>query len=185
MNERARTDAVAVRIGKNLAKLGTRLPRAVFLPDGLLAAHGGVPHTDLQADIKSVADLNGERCLQDFVWTRLHPRRPQRTPNRNTKACDLGILDFEAFCTCATDALSQPVLRMVRGHDHVVEKRYDFYPNYKKNHVLTINALSRREDGEWSELPVTTPCVAKHRVNSLPEVHRLRVPEELVMKYHP
>ena len=180
LNERAKTDAFAERIGKCAVKLGALLPRAIFLPDGLLAAHGGVPHTDLHGGIKSVVELNDGKSLQDFVWTRLHPRARQRVPNRNSKSCDVGILDFEAFCACATVALAQPVSRMVRGHDHIVDKRFEFYSNYKKNQVLTINTLSRREEGEWSENFVTTPCVARYWPNCLPEVHRLSLPEELV-----
>lgn len=183
LNGRPQDDLVAKRIGKGLAALGALLPRAIFLPDGLLAAHGGVPHTDRLADIKSAEDLNDARCLQDFVWTRLHPRARQRVPNRNSKTCDLGFLDFEAFCDRMKDLFPQPIRCMVRGHDHV-EKRFDPYVNYKKNRVLTINTFSCRQDGEWLDQFATPPCVARHRPGELPEVHRLIIPEELVKKYH-
>jgi hypothetical protein len=184
LNGEATKNPIAGRIGKGLARLGAALPRAVFLPDGLIAAHGGVPHTDLLARIETVGSLNAKECLQDFVWTRLHPRARQRVPNRNSKTCDLGILDFEAFCARAASVIGQPVARMVRGHDHV-ERRFDYYANYKANPVLTMNTLCCRQDGEWGEQYARTPCVARHRPGNLPEVHRLTIPVDLVKAYYP
>lgn len=174
--------------GASLVKFIERLPKAILFTDGLLAAHGGVPHTDLlvRQDGRGIAgldDLNSAECLQDFVWARLHPRAPKRTPNRNSKTCELGYKDFEAFCARMTD-MGYPVRRMIRGHDHV-PLRYDLYPNYKINQVLTLNTLTCRLDGEFIKQIVTAPCVALYRHGLLPHIHKLVLSEDVVRSWYP
>jgi hypothetical protein len=177
-------DPATPEAGRALLRLAQRTPRAIFLPDGLLAAHGGVPHRDLHERLKKAEDLDLPECLQDFVWTRLHPRAPRRIPNRSSRTCDVGREDFERFCETAAAVLAQPVRRMVRGHDHV-EERYELYANYLKNHVLVINTMCCRQDGEFGGPYPRTPCVARWRKGELPEVHRLTLPAELIRAYYP
>jgi hypothetical protein len=179
-----RGDGGLAQIGRVFAELAQRTPRALFLPDGLLAAHGGAPHRDLQEKLKAPEDLDRPECLQDFVWTRLHPRAPRRIPNRSSRTCELGREDFERFCDAASAALGQPVRRMIRGHDHV-EERFQLYTSYLRNHVLTINTMCCRQDGEFGEPYPRTPCVARARPGELPEVHRLALPADLVQSYYP
>jgi len=177
-------DPVVPEVGRLFCELGQRTPRALFLPDGLLVAHGGVPHRDLQERLKKAEDLDLPECLQDFVWTRLHPRAPRRIPNRSSRTCDVGREDFERFCETAAGVLGQPVRRMIRGHDHV-EARYELYLNYRKDHVLTLNTMCCRQDGEFGGPYPRTPCVARGRKDELPEVHRLTLPAELIRAYYP
>jgi hypothetical protein len=158
-------------------------PRAIFLPDGIFAAHGGIPHTDRHASILSREDLNHPVCLQDFVWTRAHPRAKRKIPNRCSRGCQFGFEDFGRFCEVASKALDMPVEKMVRGHDHV-DERFLLYPKYEYK-LLTINALSRRLSREWGGEYERTPCVARWEPGRQIEVHRLMIPSELVREIYP
>jgi hypothetical protein len=159
-------------------------PRAIFFPDGLVAAHGGFPLSDLWDKIKKPEDLNTEPCLQDFVWTRAHMTLPKKRPYRGVMDSEFGYKDFETFCGNAAELLKQPVNRMIRGHDHV-EERYAVY----QNSLLTINTLSRRLSREVFGAFERTPCIALYRAEQkeqkrLPEVHRLQVPIEAIRKVY-
>ena len=173
----------AARLGRLIIRFFQRAPRALFFPDGLLVAHGGVPHTDLHADLQRGGNWNDPRVLQDFVWLRAHPRARKRIPNRTTRGSEFGREDFAAFCAVATK-LGRPVGRMIRGHDHV-EERYAVYPAWARHPVLTINTLSHRLPrevfGEYERVPV----VARWVRGELPEVRRLFVPAELIREVYP
>lgn len=178
-----REDEWTVRLGKLIVEFFQRAPRAIFFPDGLLATHGGIPHTDLHSELEETGNWNDPRNLQDFVWTRAHPRARKRIPNRTSRGCEYGYQDFEAFCELAT-RLGRPVERMIRGHDHI-EERFAVPPAYAKNPVLTINTLSHRLPreifGEYERVPV----IARHLSGELPEVYRLHVPPELINQLYP
>ena len=73
---------------------------------------------------------------------------------------------------------------MLRGHDHVPE-RWDAYETYQKNRILTINTMSRQLAREWDGRIGRWPCVARWIDGRLPEVHRLKVPEEAVREVYP
>ena len=148
-------------------------PRALLFDDGLLAAHGGIPHVDLHEKIKSRHDLNREECLQDFIWTRAHDRAPRKRPNRTTKGCQFGIQDFHDFCA-VTEKAGAPVRRMIRGHDHI-SRRYRHHANYGDRPILTINTFGQPCDEDiWDADKTPFPCVARYVQGSLPEVHQLR-----------
>ncbi|MBN2584458.1 MAG: serine/threonine protein phosphatase, partial [Planctomycetes bacterium] len=117
---------VTRRLGRAVVQLFATAPRALLLPDGLLAAHGGVPLRDLAETFTCADDLDSPACLQDFVWTRAHPRARFKYVNRNSRTCEFGYEDFEFFCERAGQVLDRPVQRMVRGHDHV-EHRFMLY----------------------------------------------------------
>lgn len=173
----------ATRLGRLIVDFFQRAPRALFLPDGLLVAHGGVPHTDLHPELEATGDWNDPRVLQDFVWLRAHPRARKRLPNRTTRGSEFGRQDFEAFCELAT-RLGRPVARMVRGHDHV-EERFAAFPAYETNPVLTINAMSHRLPREVFGPYERVPVVARWVRGELPEVHRLFIPPALVREVYP
>ncbi len=177
------SDAVIRRLGQLIVELFKLMPRALFFPDGLLIAHGGVPHTDLCATIQCPNDLNAPECLQDFVWTRAHERAKRRIPNRMTRGCEFGIQDFEQFCIAASQAIGQPVARMLRGHDHV-ENRFALYERYVKNPVLTINTLSRKLPREVFGPFERMPCIARWIPDQLPEVHRVNIPPDVVREVY-
>ena len=172
-----------VRAGKLAVRLFADAPRALFFPDGLLAAHGGVPLADLHAELLATGDWNDPRCLSDFVWTRAHPKARRKMPNRASRGSQFGYEDLAAFCEVAA-ALGRPVTHMVRGHDHV-DERWAVPPAYARHPLLTTNALSRRLSRESFGPYVRVPTVARWTPGALPQVHRLHVPEALVRDCYP
>jgi hypothetical protein len=167
-----------VRAGKVAVRLFADAPRALFFPDGLLAAHGGFPLADLHAELRATGDFNRPACLSDFVWTRAHPRARKKLPNRVSRGSQFGYEDFAAFCALTAE-LGRCVTHMVRGHDHV-EERYAVYPAYASHPVLTTVALSRRLPREPFGPPTRVPTVARWVPGALPQVHRLHLPPTLV-----
>ena len=172
-----------VRAGKLAVRLFAAAPRALFFPDGLLAAHGGFPLSDLHAELLERGDWNDPRCLVDFVWARAHPRARRKMPNRTTRGSQFGHEDFAAFCDVAAE-LGRPVTHMVRGHDHV-DERWEIPSAYAAHPVLTTNALSRRLPRESFGPYERVPTVARWVPGALPQVHRLHVPPELVRACFP
>ncbi|NLX58547.1 MAG: hypothetical protein GXY74_05600 [Phycisphaerae bacterium] len=170
------------RVGRAVVRLFSSAPRAVFFPDGLLAAHGGVPLRDLAETLTCRADLDRPECLQDFVWTRAHPRARFKHINRLSRTCEFGHEDFEYFCERAALALDRPVERMIRGHDHVLH-RFALYESYVRHPMLTINTLcySQGEYGPHERMP----CVARYVPGGVPQVHQLRIPGEAVCRVYP
>jgi len=177
-----RDDPLYERIGKLAIRFFESAPRALFLPDGLLVAHGGVPHSDQWDSLVNAEALNARQCLSDFVWTRAH-EAPRKRPYRGIRGCEFGYEDFFEFCKRAARAIGQPVERMVRGHDHLAD-RYARYDRYDER-LLTINAMSHRLPRELiSEYPCV-PCVARWVRGKLPDVHRLVVPVETISRVYP
>jgi hypothetical protein len=173
----------AGRLGRLIEKFFARAPRALFFPDGLLVAHGGIPHTDLHAALAESGDWNDPRVLQDFVWLRAHPRARKRIPNRTTRGSEFGREDFAAFTEVAARA-GRPVGRMLRGHDHV-EERFAVFPAWEAHPVLTINTLSHRLPREVFGPYERVPVVARWVRGELPEVRRLFIPPELLREVYP
>ena len=154
-------------------------PCAVLLPDGLLMAHGGVPHVDRQKSIHSLADLNQKLIIEDFVWTRLHDSAKHRIPNRTTRGCSLGINDFDAFCVRISSVLHRPMRGMIRGHDHLAA-RYAFFAKYRAHPVLTINTICYRQDAEILGDFHRPAVVAEWKYGEMPTVHAIQLPSELI-----
>lgn len=162
------------RAGKLAVRVAAQAPRALFFPDGLLAVHGGFPLADLHAALADTGDWNHPSCLNDFVWSRAHPRARRKLPNRHTRASQFGYEDFAQFCALSA-TLGRPVTHMVRGHDHV-DERYQTYPAYKAHPVLTTVALSRRLGRESFGPFERVPTVARWVRGALPQVYRLHIP---------
>jgi hypothetical protein len=173
----------AVRAARLAVRLFARAPRAVFLPDGLLVAHAGVPLVDLHAALEASGDWNDARALTDFAWTRAHPKARRKLPNRASRGSQFGYEDFADFCGLAA-RLGRPVTHMVRGHDHV-EERWAAYPAWTRHPILTTVALSRRLPRELFGPYVRVPTVARYTRGALPQVHRLHVPEAMVREFYP
>jgi hypothetical protein len=171
------------RAGKLAVRIVAGAPRALFFPDGLLVAHGGFPLRDLHQRLAHTGDWNDPQCLIDFVWTRAHPRARKKLPNRTSRGSQFGYEDFAAFCELSA-TLGRPVTHMIRGHDHV-EERYEIYPAYARTPVLTTVALSRRLAREMFGPFVRVPTVARWLRGSLPQVHRLHIPEEHIRRCYP
>ena len=172
-----------VRAGKLAVRLFADAPRALFFPDGLLVVHGGFPLVDLHADLLASGDWNDPRCLADFVWTRAHPKARRKMPNRSSRGSQFGHEDFAAFCAVAAE-LGRPVTHLVRGHDHV-DERWAIFPAYAAHPVLTTVALSRQLAREPFGPYERVPTVARWIPGSVPEVHRLHIPGEIVREIFP
>ena len=166
------------RAGKLAVRLFAQAPRALFFPDGLLAAHGGFPLGDLHARLEETRDWNDPACLADFTWTRCHPTARRKLPNRFSRGSQFGHEDFAAFCALAA-RLGRPVTHMVRGHDHV-EERYAMPPAYALHPVLTTVALSHRLPRESFGPRRRVPTLARHVEGALPQVHRMHIPDAII-----
>ena len=171
------------RSGKLAVRLASSAPRALFFPDGLLVTHGGFPLIDLHDHLRATRDWNDPRCLDDFTWTRAHPRARRKMPNRSSRGSQFGYEDFAAFCALAAE-LERPVTHMVRGHDHA-DERFEIYPAYAAHPVLTTVALSRRLPREMFGPHARVPTIARWIEGALPQVHRLLVPEPIVREFFP
>ena len=177
LNAHLTRDPTAARDEIELAKLlidfWQKRPKAVILPDGTMFSHGGFPHTDLHATLHSPEDLGDRRCLDDFLWARLS-ESPKKRPNRGNRGHEFGWKDFAQFCRLMREVVKVPVVRLVRGHDHVAA-RWLLPAEYGEFPVLTINAMGRRLEGEPDppDGPHPYPVMARHVVGALPRLVRL------------
>lgn len=176
-------DEWVVRAGKLALRLTAHAPCALFLPHGLLVAHGGFPLTDLHAQLAETGDWNAPACLADFVWARAHPKARRKLPNRFTRGSQFGYEDFADFCALSAQ-LGRPVSHMVRGHDHV-EERFAIFPAYEAHPLLTTVALSRRLPRESLGPYERAPTLARVLPGSLPQVYQLHPPAELIRQVFP
>ncbi len=133
--------SVRQRIGDFFVNVVELLPRALLFPEGLLATHGGMPHTDLQKDATAIEDevsylewLSSEACLKDFTWTRI-TRYPKKYPDRHTSGSQYGYKDFESFCELKPSFFAPTAI--VTGHEHA-EGGADTHPTYIKYPALTL-----------------------------------------------
>ena len=172
-------------LGRVCIEFFETIPRAVFLPDGLMIAHGGVPHEDCQEGGLNWEMLNeNSDCLQDFVWGRVHENKKLSYPNRASKGHQLGINAFNSFCekTEEISEISVPVQRLLRGHDHFVDG-HKWYDRYQEYGVLTLNTRCFHPDLRANKSQYL--AVARWVDNQLPEVHRISVPAEVIDEiYH-
>jgi hypothetical protein len=167
-------DRERVQLAKAFIRFCAGRPKAVFLPDGTLVAHGGFPHIDAQKEIATLADLARPKCIDDFLWARIAESARVKRPNRGSRGHEFGWDTFSQFCKLAAERLELPVRRLVRGHDHVTD-RWQEYPEYADNGVpvLTLNAMGRPLDGEPARRDGRThplPVVARFVPGHLPEV---------------
>ncbi|HEV3438726.1 MAG TPA: metallophosphoesterase [Gemmata sp.] len=162
-----------VEFAKLLIAFWQSRPKAAILPDGTLFAHGGFPHSDMQGLLHTPADLARPNCLNDFLWARIAETARKR-PNRGNRGHEFGWETLAQFCKVSTQLGVPPIKRFVRGHDHV-PKRWQSYPDYAENPVLTINAMGRRMDGESdpTDGPHPFPVMARYVPNQLPIVVQL------------
>ncbi|MFC7738892.1 metallophosphoesterase [Roseomonas sp. GCM10028921] len=171
------------RAGKLAVRFFATVPRALFLPDGLLVAHAGFPLADLHERLAAGGDWNDPACLSDFTWTRAHPTARRKLPNRFSRGSQFGYQDFAAFCELSA-RLGRPITHLVRGHDHV-EERFAIPPAYRAHPVLTTVALSRRLPREAFGPRERVPTLARFVEGSLPQVHRMHIPEALIDATYP
>jgi hypothetical protein len=172
-----------VRAGVLAIRLAESAPRALFFPDGLLVAHGGFPLIDLHERLRETGEWNDPQVLEDFVWTRAHPKARRKLPNRYSRGSQFGYEDFADFCALSAE-LGRPVTHMIRGHDHV-DDRYAIYGSNRPNPILTTVALSRRLARESTDPYARVPTVARFVSRALPQVYRLHIPPASVEAFYP
>jgi hypothetical protein len=178
-----REDPVACGIGLFAIRFFRFAPRAIFLPDGLVVVHGGVPLGIRFPSIAVPTDLERAECLQDFVWTRAHERARKKIPNPTSKTSEFGFEDFSAFCNHVSTTLGIPANRMVRGHDHF-EACHSIYERWTRNQCLTVNTLSRRLPRDPFGPFERTPCVARWHSAEPLEIHQLVLPAFLIQAFY-
>ena len=176
-------DEWMVRAGRLAIHLFANAPRALFFPGGLLAAHGGFPLIDLHARLSETQDWNDPQVLEDFVWTRAHPRARKKLPNRYSRGSQFGYQDFAAFCELSKN-LGRPVSHLVRGHDHV-DDRFAIYGADRPNPILTTIALSHRLERESGGTYGRVPTIARFVAGAFPQVYRLHIPPASVQAVYP
>ena len=182
LNER-RMDPVISSVGQHAIRFFAAAPRAIFLPDGLIATHGGVPLVSRLTDLKTPADLERPECLQDFVWTRAHERASKKIPNPTSKTSEFGFEDFARFCEYASTSLGIRAKRMVRGHYHF-EAGHSTYAKWAFNQCVTINTMSRRLPRDPFGTFHRTPCVAKWLPGKPIQIHQLVIPPAIVESFY-
>jgi UDP-2,3-diacylglucosamine pyrophosphatase LpxH len=172
---------LASRAGHLAIELFRRMPRALFFPDGLLVAHGGVHHRDKFSDdrgdlaLEDENSLNDARSLKSFVWKRASETEPRKRVNPSSSSGEFGYKNFSWFCEQATAVLGQPVERMIKGHDHHPE-RYCTYPEYQEHRILAVNNMCYSQ-GELDPFE-RAPCIARWINGGYPQVHRVRIPHQ-------
>lgn len=163
--------------GRDLLRFIRLLPSAVFLPDGLLFTHAGIPMDDLLPKLASVQDLSLPKMLSDFCWIRIEPDQEFKKVSRFSKGSTAGRVNIENFFL-KCEELGIRANRIVAGHQHPREGFTEFdgltemessrYPRCKcLQSVLILHNSAIAEFGEEDAQPF---AVARYRENEQPEV---------------
>ncbi len=104
-------------------------PAAALLSNGILMAHGAVPHSDLQNRLGMDLTIWSPPCAQDFSWCRLRTDKPSKAPNRYSKTSEMGVQNFAGFIEMlnglslfqSKNGLNHPMESIsvfINGHEH-------------------------------------------------------------------
>ena len=156
-------------------------PRALLLGDGTLIAHGGCVHADRLALLDEPGGLLQPGVLEDLVWLRAHDTSKRKIPNRTGRGCQFGVEDFRDFLKKLNEVLGLPILRVIRGHDHVLERWAS--PLKYEGRLLTINAMSWRQREAIGPF-VRQPVIARHCPNEFPELFQMEIPAVIVERLY-
>ena len=121
-------------------------PAAILLRgarEGVLLAHGGVPHADLLPGLDSPEAVGAPRCDRDFAWCRVASAR-RKIPNRATLLCDVGLDDVSDFLA----RLAELVVPTPDNDDAGVRRPFSI-PHFVHGHEHTAPgfATQRLRDG--------------------------------------
>lgn len=131
-----------VRISSRMGEIGGL--RGPETPETLLFCHGGVPHVDLQEELRKrlLDDVlpsggNGEghplygfplldkippdlreQVMHDCVWLRFAEKIRHKIPNRLSSGCDIGYEDVDNYRLLHYRLTGRAIASLVRGHDH-------------------------------------------------------------------
>ena len=167
-------------------------PAAVYLDNGTLLFHGGVPQVDLLPRLGLDLSLQSPECAQDFAWCRIEDVRRKR-PSRVTKTAEEGAENVREFLAwfdarlaaaeadraraaslrAAGFAPLRPVAQIVRGHTHVT----DGYLRYARGPVPIHTVNSCHAEVPFSR-PVR-PALVALRGNAEKEPFAALWPEEM------
>ena len=166
--------------GRDLLRFVRLLPSAVFLPDGLLFTHAGVPMGDLLPKLASVQDMNQSKVLLDFCWVRIEPDKEYKKVSRVSRGVSAGRVNIdEFFLKC--EGLGIRANRIVAGHEHpengfarfegLSEQDGPRYPRCQcLKSALILHGSAIAESGPGDAQPF---AVARYRENETPEVRSL------------
>jgi len=166
--------------GRDLLRFFRLLPSAVFLPDGLLFTHAGVPMGDLLPKLASVQDMNQSKVLLDFCWVRIEPDKEYKKVSRVSRGVSAGRVNIdEFFLKC--EGLGIRANRIVAGHEHpengfarfegLSEQDGPRYPRCQcLKSALILHGSAIAESGPGDTQPF---AVARYRENETPEVRSL------------
>ena len=167
-------------------------PAAVYLDNGTLLFHGGVPQGDLLPHLGLDLSLQSPECAQDFAWCRIEDVRRKR-PSRATKTAEEGAENVRAFLEwfdarlaaaeadparsaslrAAGFAPLRPVAQIVRGHTHVT----DGYLRYARGPVPIHTVNSFHAEVPFAD-PVR-PALVALRENAAEDLFASLWPEEM------
>ena len=153
-------DHPKLKLAKSFVNFVKCAPVALFLSDGTVAAHGGVPHSDLLSKLETEGWESDAEITSDFIWARLHPRAKRRMAVGGTRSRELGAENFTAFADAARATLGFRPLQMIRGHDHI-EERLEVYADPWKESIVTINNMSWSLPRESGTPGPRNPCVVR------------------------
>ncbi len=108
-------------LGHACLRLAASAPRALFLPHGVWAAHGGFPFRDQWDGLNARTALNREQCCRDFVWGRFRPDTPRRLVNRFCASAEYGFEDIAEWFAFLKNRFGLSMHTFIRGHDHIEE----------------------------------------------------------------
>ena len=167
-------------------------PAAVYLDNGALLFHGGVPQGDLLPRLGLDLSLQSPECAQDFAWCRIEDVRRKR-PSRASKTAEEGAENVRAFlewfdarlAAAESDPLRasslraagfaplRPVAQIVRGHTHVT----DGYLRYARHPVPVHTVNSCHAEVSFAD-PVR-PAIVALRGNAAKDVFEPLWPEKM------
>lgn len=161
--------------GRKLTALIARLPVALCFSSGLIAVHGGVPHTDVIEKIENIDDLECKECIDDFLWGRMTSAK-FKFPDRMSRGHELGYEDFEKFSEKIKSVLKESgvdmkFLSIVCGHQHLftdgigyqILKNYPVYPPS----VCLYSSFSLEPASAWgTSRRISVPCVLHWQGNT-------------------
>ncbi|MFV8756601.1 metallophosphoesterase [Nannocystaceae bacterium ST9] len=184
-------------VGRAFINFVSLLPRALFFRQGLFAAHAGFPHSDTWARIahaSGTARLQDADMLKDFTWNRLSEAK-QKIPNRSTSGASFGSEDFHGFCEVVSGALGYDITMMVRGHDHISDRRERFSRPLSHRRwaydgkILTVNnmsyALPRETGMDFGKIGLgRQPTLARWCVEQgSPKPIAIEIPADVLAQY--
>ena len=150
------------------------MPVAIFLPDGTVLSHGGIPQTDLMNTCYSIDDLNESPYVDDFIWNRMKSVWSRMVNRSGSLTQEVGFNDWNYFAMKISSIIDVKIERLVRGQCHHPE-RFNIEKKNYGSRLITINNMSIPLRRESANLTVPGPVIAKWRSGKSLELHALSI----------